>query len=98
MEASQLNQDYIIETVMTYFDAPKDRVYSRCRKRDVTKARQVTMHFLRLNTPLTIKTIGKIFDRDHSSVCYATATVSDLMATDKGFKQDIQAIEQLIHN
>lgn len=99
MTEQNLDQSFhIINTVTNYFNPPMERLYTKNRKRDVTVPRQVIMYLLRKNTSLSLKSIGQIFDRDHSSVCYAKDTVNDLMYSDKAFKAKVQAIEELIKN
>lgn len=91
--------DQIINTVKNYLQVDEKNIYSRCRKREYTEARQIIMYFLREQHPKPkVTVIGKAFDRDHSSVCYAINTVNDLIDTDKNFRAKINDIAELLKN
>ncbi len=69
----------------------------KTRKRDIVQARQIAMYFAKQMTRNSLKAIGTHFGgRDHSTVIHALHTVSDLMETDKMFKQNVTQIRKRI--
>lgn len=70
---------------------------AKTRKRDIVQARQIAMYFAKEMTRHSLKSIGLHFGgRDHSTVIHALQTVSDLIATDKYFKQNVTEIRKRI--
>lgn len=75
------------------------------RRREYVEARQIAMFLCdklcdrRANVGVSLKQIGAAFgNRDHSTVIYACQTVSDIMDTDKFFKDKVLIIKQKIIN
>lgn len=70
---------------------------AKTRKRDIVQARQIAMYFAKEMTRHSLKSIGLHFGgRDHSTVIHALQTVSDLITTDKYFKQNVTEIRKRI--
>ena len=70
---------------------------AKTRKRMIVQARQIAMYFAKQLTQHSLKSIGVHFgNRDHSTVIHALQTVSDLIATDKNFKQSVDEIGKKI--
>ena len=55
----------------------EDEGLDNSRRRDIAQKRQALMFWLRANTGLTLYAIGKIFNRDHSSVLHACNVAQD---------------------
>ncbi|MEL6590774.1 MAG: chromosomal replication initiator protein DnaA [Bacteroidota bacterium] len=74
-----------------------DDMKAKTRKRAIVQARQIAMFFAKEMTRHSLKTIGLHFGgRDHSTVIHALQTVTDLIATDKFFKQSVTDIRKRI--
>ena len=70
---------------------------SKTRKREIVQARQIAMYLGRSLTKTSLAAIGaQIGGKDHATVLHACNTVSDLIETDRNFKQDVLAIEKLL--
>lgn len=59
-----------------------DEVLSKSRKREMVCARCIIVHELLRNTYLTLAKIGKILNRDHSSIIYLRELYTDTYKTD----------------
>ena len=72
-----------------YFKITRDMLLSKSRKRQIVQARQIAMYMSRNLIPsCSLSTIGaELGGKDHATVLHACTTVSDLVATDKTFKQ-----------
>jgi len=68
------------------------------RKHEIVKARCIAISLIIKYLPiLTLKKVGNIFKRDHSTVIYNHRLAEDLMVGERGFKTTYKAIEaQLI--
>jgi hypothetical protein len=63
---------------------------SKCRNRDLfVVPRQVGMWWLKNNTKKSLRLIGDVFGKDHTTTLYAIKTVNNLIDTDKEFKEKI---------
>ena len=64
----------------------------------LNQARQIAMYLSRnLIDGCSLSTIGlEIGGKDHATVLHACSTVSDLMSTDKTFKQYVSDIERIL--
>jgi len=83
--------------VCDYFKISPHKVKETSRKREVVKVRQIAMYLMAKHSKITLKNIGEHFGgKNHSTVIYAKQTVEDLMDSDKKYKADVLAIEQLL--
>ena len=87
----------IISAVCVAFDVTEQRLTSKERSREITEPRHIAVKLLKDHTDLSLKSIGKLMgNRDHSTIIYASNTVSDLLETDKKFKRSYEAIKKTI--
>ncbi len=98
---STVNQEISVDRIQTvvceYFKISKDMMLSKTRKREIVQARQIAMYLGRSLTKTSLAAIGaQIGGKDHATVLHACNTVSDLIETDRTFKQDVLAIEKLL--
>ena len=83
--------------VCDYFNISRDELLSKTRKRQIVQARQIAMYMSRNLISCSLSTIGaEIGGKDHATVLHACTTVSDLMSTDKVFKQYVADIEKML--
>jgi chromosomal replication initiator protein len=91
-----ISPDEIINIVVNYFDISKINILSASRKRMYSDPRAIAMTLLYSLTMETKVSIGKIFNRDHSTVCYAIEKVNNLLDYDKAFIKDFERIQAKI--
>ncbi len=85
----------IQSTVCEYFNITKEALVSKTRKREISQARQIAMYLGRNLTKKSLASIGnEIGGRDHATVLHACNTVSDLIETDRNFRQYVSEIER----
>lgn len=99
-DTKEVSLDVVQKVVCDYFGITKDAMQSKCRKRVIVQARQIAMYMARNLIPnCSLATIGnEIGGKDHATVLHACSTVTDLMSTDRSFKQYISDIEKQISN
>ncbi len=87
---AEVNVDFIQKTVADYFSIPVSLLKEKTRKKEIVTARQVAMYFTKEHTNHSLKTIGYHFGgRDHATVIHSVQTVSDMIDSDKKFKEQI---------
>lgn len=99
-EKSDITIDKVQQVVCDYFGISREALLSKCRKRVIVQARQIAMFLSRNHiNNCSLATIGaEIGGKDHATVLHACSTVTDLMATDRSFRQYITDIEHQIEN
>ena len=89
--------DKVQRVVCDYFNISRDELLSKTRKRQIVQARQIAMYMSRNLINCSLSTIGaEIGGKDHATVLHACTTVTDLMSTDKSFKQYVSDIEKML--
>lgn len=97
-EQQNVTIDKVQDTVCEYFSIEKNILLSKTRKRKIVQARQIAMFLCRtLIENCSLATIGNEHGgKDHATVLHACTTVSDLMDTDKTFRQYVNDIEKIL--
>lgn len=91
----ELSLDKVQDAVCAYFNITRDQMLSPSRKRQIVQARQIAMYLSRNLTNSSLSTIGEVIGgKDHATVLHACNTVTDLMATDRLFKQYVLDIQK----
>ena len=72
----------VSELVSAQFKLSLDDLCSRSRKRAIAFPRQVAMYLCRKHTEETLAEIGKLFNRDHSTVMHAVKVVGTMNRRD----------------
>ena len=68
---------------------------SKNRSSDIARPRQIAMYLGRNLTNISLASIGKrIGNKDHATVLHACNTVTNLIETDRSFKQYVTDIER----
>ena len=96
-QQNDITIDKVQKVVCDYFNITRDTLLSKTRKRQIVQARQIAMYMSRSLINCSLSTIGaEIGGKDHATVLHACTTVSDLMSTDKTFKQYVSDIEKML--
>ncbi|MBQ7194799.1 MAG: chromosomal replication initiator protein DnaA [Bacteroidales bacterium] len=97
-EQNEVTIDKIQHAVCEYFNLSREEMLSKSRKRQIVQARQIAMYLSRnLISGCSLSTIGsEIGGKDHATVLHSCNTVSDLMSTDKSFRQYVTDIEKTL--
>lgn len=96
-QKTEITIDKVQAVVCEYFNISREMLLSKTRKRQIVQARQIAMYMSRNMINCSLSTIGsEIGGKDHATVLHACTTVSDLMSTDKTFKQYVTDIEKML--
>lgn len=80
--------------VATYYNVRLDWMCSKRRWEAVARPRMVAMFLMRRLTAMSFPDIGRMFDRDHSTVIHAVRTIGKLFDSDDRTFRDVVAIER----
>lgn len=82
-----LDEKKIIESACHTLDISVNVLLSTTRKRAITEARHMICRILYVSQgSLSLKKIGKLLNRDHSSIIYAIKTCNDMLDTCPDFE------------
>lgn len=90
--------EIIIKTACEYFRLELDDIKGKCRKRELVFPRQVIMYFLTEYTDQTYLVIGKLFNRDHTTVIHSKDAIKDLMTFDDKVRAQVEDLKKQIAN
>lgn len=87
----------IIEAVCEYMELSYEQIKETNRSKRVVTCRQMCMHFVYGRLPhVTFHDIGKMFERDHSTVIHAVGVVRDRMFLEPDFRKMVREIEKIL--
>jgi chromosomal replication initiation ATPase DnaA len=86
----------IIAVVCAYYDITEDQLRSPVRTYIIRQARQQVMHLLCKHCSLPDMYVGRLFNRDRTTVVHSRHVVSDLCETDTAYRRELLYIEHLI--
>ncbi len=92
----EITVEGIQEIVAEHYAMSIDKILSRSRTRDVVVARQLSMFLSKKMTNNSLKSIGKSFGKDHTTVIHAIKSIKNLLDTDNEFQSEIMALEKRI--
>lgn len=92
---NEISVSRIQDAVCSYFGITEEMFLSKTRKREIVQARQIAMYLSRNLTKTSLSSIGsQIGGKDHATVLHACNTVSDLIETDRSFRNYVHDIER----
>jgi chromosomal replication initiation ATPase DnaA len=88
----------IIEQICDFYGVTAAQIKGKCRLRGYVKARFVAIFLLRTRTGLTLKEIGRMFHRDHTSMIHAIKTINEVMSLkfENDYKDEIERLLKII--
>lgn len=91
---SDLSIGNIIKAVATHFSLSEEAIRGRRRLASVAFPRQIAMYLSRKLTNHSLKEIGSIFGKDHSTVIHAYDKIEKLIRKDSQIKQTVERISK----
>lgn len=92
--APELTSLTITELVSDQFKLSLHELRSKSRKRAIAFPRQVAMYLCRKYTEETLAQIGKVFNRDHSTVMHAVKVVSTMNRRDTSVASQLKLLSE----
>ena len=82
--------DKIFAAVQKKYDIRREDIVSGKRTKEIANARHITVYTIRSVTDMSLPNIGKIIDRDHSTVLSSIESVEKRMAQNPVFRTEIE--------
>lgn len=88
-KASAVTPERILTFVSQKYGIPTEDIIGKRKTDAIASARQVAIYLLREFTDMSFANIGKVFNRDHSTVVASVNKVKDRMKEDSSFEAQI---------
>ena len=88
----------IIKKVCNCFEVSESEIKGRSRERDIVIPRQTVMYFLNVHCGLSSKALGRMFNRDHSTVLYSVNEIRNVEYKEAWLKPTFENLEKNILN
>jgi chromosomal replication initiation ATPase DnaA len=95
-------ENRIIKLISDYFDADYNSVLKGGSQKELVKVRHLACSFIRQYTDLSLMATGDLFKdkkdsgKDHSSVIHAIKSVSDQCDSDRRYRKDFDALDNMM--
>lgn len=86
----------IIKLICRYYNLSRYELLSKSRATEIVKARQLGMYLMRKYSRMSTYRIGKVFNKDHATVIYATKQVINHCDTEKKYKYEFDELIKLL--
>ncbi|MDY0084203.1 MAG: chromosomal replication initiator protein DnaA [Ignavibacteriaceae bacterium] len=86
----------VIDKVASYYKTTKEKIIRGNREKENVIARQMAMYLSKKMTNSTLKSIGKIFMKDHSTVIHGCQNIEKLIEVDQSISNDVFNITKSI--
>ena len=84
----------IISNAAQVFDISKEKILGKCRQKQYVKSRIFISYFLRTNG-FTLHEIGKVLNKDHSSIIHHITTFENEASCDEQYKKDYEYFKSI---
>ncbi len=81
--------DKIFASVFKKYNIPRDQIVSTKRTKEIAWARHITAYLIRMTTDMSLPNLGKVFNRDHTTVLSSLEAVEKRMAVEPSFKAEM---------
>ncbi len=86
--------DKIFASVYNKFGVKREDIVGLKRTKEITRIRHIAIYLVSNITEMSTKKIGKIFNRDHTTVLYSIETIQKKLASDPQLSYVISEIEK----
>ena len=92
----QVITDRIFKTVAKKMGVDENEIKSKSKRKEITSARHIVIFLIRKYTPYSLKQIGALFGRDHSTIMNSIDVVETKIKSEPLFEREIEEIENEI--
>ena len=90
--ANAITPAKILSYIAQKYNVPEEDIKSSKRTKDITAARHLTMYLIRTMLDMTFVSVGKIFNRDHSTVMATIEKVDAMRKTNPEFDNTVNEL------
>ncbi|MFH1059650.1 MAG: chromosomal replication initiator protein DnaA [Pseudomonadota bacterium] len=94
LELKRVSPEQILALVAAVYGLEKSLLTGKSRKRSVTRPRNIALYLCRRHTDHSFASLGRAFNRDHSTVMYGVDQVERGLASEPKLKQELGYLEQ----
>ena len=91
-EPVNVTVDKIFSAVYRKYNVGKEELLGTKRNREIANARHLTIYLIRTITEMSLPNIGKIFNRDHSTVLASCSFIEKKINLDSIFKMELDEL------
>ena len=88
--------DKIFAAVYKKYNVAKDELVGKRRNKEIANARHIAVYLIREITEISLPNIGKIFDRDHTTILFSYNTMHDKVNLDPLFSVEMNELKKEI--
>lgn len=88
-----MKEQDIVQFITEYKNIDLDQIKTKTREWDIVYVRHLLMYSLKSYTKMSFKSIGRMFDQDHTTVMNGVRRISTQMIDDDKIAEDVKAIE-----
>jgi len=88
--------EFIIKAVAKYFNISADDILGKDRSSKISEPRKIAMYMVRDMTHESFPKMGKVFDRDHTTIKHAVDTLEEQLRTDPVLKEKINDVKNSV--
>ena len=88
--------EFIIKAVAKYFEIDADAILSKDRSSKISEPRKIAMYMVRDMTHESFPKMGKIFDRDHTTIKHAVDTLEEQLKVDSALREQIKDVKNSV--
>ena len=95
-EPVSITVDKIFTAVYNKYGITKEDVTGKKRNKEIAQARHISIYLIRELTEMSYPNIGKIFDRDHTTILFSYNTTHDKVNLDPMFSVEMNELKKEI--
>ncbi len=95
-QPKQITVEMIIKIVCEHFNVPQTDIYSKKRSKDISQTRFIIMYLSRQMTDKTMKEIGQILNKDHSTIIHGLKEMDKKLTTDENLRKTVETLQKKI--
>lgn len=95
-EPTNVTIDKVLSIASKKFNISIEELKSKKRTKEIVFARHATIYIIRKITDMSLIAIGKIFNRDHSSIMHAIDAVENDLKTNQGLMLKVEEVINLV--
>lgn len=94
----QITADLVLSVVGEFYGLSRDKMMGTSRKKQILIPRQISMYLCRDMLGMSLPSIGKLFNKDHSTVSNAIDKIEESLANDISLQNDLRNIKRNLEN
>lgn len=88
--------EFIIKAVAKYFEIDSEDILGKDRSSKMVEPRKIAMYMVRDMTHESFPKMGKVFNRDHTTIKHAVDTLEEQLKTDAALREQIQDVKNSV--